>query len=73
MDHLRSARGTVPGHDGAGLLHMAFAITADSYDEWLAHLRAVSVPLRGQMSWPGGGRSIYFEDPDGRMLELATP
>jgi catechol 2,3-dioxygenase-like lactoylglutathione lyase family enzyme len=29
--------------------------------------------MRGEMTWPAGGRSIYFEDPDGHVLELATP
>lgn len=65
--------GTVPGHDGRGSLHMAFAITADRLDPWRAHLAAAGVTMRGEMRWPGGGHSIYFEDPDGHVLELATP
>ena len=68
-----SERGTVPGHDGHGPLHMAFAIPADSYDAWRAHLTAAGVPIRSEMTWPRGGRSLYFEDPDGHVLELATP
>ena len=66
-------RGTVPGHDGAGPLHMALRISADAYDGWKARLEAHGVTLRGEMSWPAGGRSLYFEDPDGHVLELATP
>ena len=65
--------GVVPGHDGSGPLHMAFAITEDSYDDWHAHLIAAGVRIRGEMRWPGGGRSLYFEDPDGHVLEVATP
>ena len=68
-----SERGTIPGHDGAGPLHMAFRITADSYDIWRAHLAAAGVTMRGEMAWPAGGHSLYFEDPDGHVLELATP
>jgi len=68
-----SERGTVPGHDGTGPLHMAFRIGAESYDGWRAHLDAAGVELRGEMAWPAGGRSLYFEDPDGHVLELATP
>src|SRR3546814_6466781 len=40
-----SERGTIPGHDGAGPLHMAFRITADSYDIWRAHLTAAGVKI----------------------------
>lgn len=68
-----SDRGTVPGHDGQGALHMAFAIRADTLDAWRTHLAACQVGLRGEMAWPAGGHSLYFEDPDGHVLELATP
>ena len=65
--------GVVPGHNGQGPLHMAFAIADESYDEWHRHLLAADVKIRGEMRWPRGGRSLYFEDPDGHVLEVATP
>ncbi|MFW2850552.1 VOC family protein [Sphingomonas sp. TX0543] len=65
--------GTIPGHDGDGPLHMAFAIPADALDRWRAHLSDHRVVMRGEMRWPRGGTSVYFEDPDGHVLELATP
>lgn len=65
--------GLVPGHDGAGPLHMAFAIAAGAYDAWKARLQAHGVTLRSEVTWPAGGRSLYFEDPDGHVLEFATP
>jgi catechol 2,3-dioxygenase-like lactoylglutathione lyase family enzyme len=65
--------GVVPGHDGQGPLHMAFAIAEESYDEWHRHLVGAGVKMRGEMRWPRGGRSLYFEDPDGHVLEVATP
>jgi catechol 2,3-dioxygenase-like lactoylglutathione lyase family enzyme len=68
-----SERGVVPGHDGRGPLHMAFAIAEDSYEDWRTHLTDAGVTMRGEMHWPRGGRSLYFEDPDGHVLELATP
>jgi catechol 2,3-dioxygenase-like lactoylglutathione lyase family enzyme len=67
------AGGVLPGHDGAGPLHMAFAIPEDSYDDWRLHLTASGVEIRSEMHWPAGGRSIYFEDPDKHVLELAIP
>lgn len=65
--------GAIPGHDGAGALHMAFAIDADRYDDWRAHLAAAGIAIRSEVTWPAGGRSLYFADPDGHVLELATP
>ena len=72
-EDMPSERGTVAGHDGSGPLHMAFAIAEDSYDEWHRHLVAAGVKIRSEMRWPRGGRSLYFEDPDGHVLEVATP
>lgn len=65
--------GTIPGHDGGGPLHMAFAIAAEAYDDWRQHLIREGVTIRAEMTWPRGGRSLYFNDPDGHVLELATP
>jgi catechol 2,3-dioxygenase-like lactoylglutathione lyase family enzyme len=68
-----TAHGDIPGHDGEGRLHMAFKIPAESYYEWRSHLREAGVKELSEVTWPEGGRSYYFEDPDGHVLELATP
>lgn len=65
-------RGVVPGHNGAGPLHVALRIKAGDYDRWRERLGEHSVTLRGEMRWESGARSLYFEDPDGHVLELAT-
>ncbi len=65
--------GTIPGHDGAGPLHIAFAIGKDEETEWRRQLAAHGVAIEGETTWSRGGRSIYFRDPDGHLLELATP
>lgn len=65
--------GFIPPHDASGPQHVAFAIPADSYDGWKAHLAAEGVLVESEVAWPRGGRSIYFYDPDGLMVELATP
>jgi catechol 2,3-dioxygenase-like lactoylglutathione lyase family enzyme len=65
--------GTIPGHDGSGPLHVAFAIGRDALDEWELRLKSREVEIEGRTAWPRGGRSIYFRDPDGHLLELATP
>ena len=65
--------GTIPGHGGDGALHVAFAIAKDELDRWEAHLASHGVAIEGRNDWERGGRSIYFRDPDGHLLELATP
>ncbi|MBM3606724.1 MAG: glyoxalase, partial [Alphaproteobacteria bacterium] len=65
--------GTIPPHDGTGPLHVAFSIEHVQLRHWKAHLYAHSVAIEGTAEWPRGGQSIYFRDPDGHLLELATP
>jgi len=64
--------GVIPPHDGSGQLHMAFAITHDELEPWRAHLAAHDVTIEGTSDWKNGGHSLYFRDPDGNLLELAT-
>ena len=65
--------GTIPPHDGHGPVHIAFSIAADELSAWEARLREAGVAIEAQTRWPRGGISIYFRDPDGHLLELATP
>ncbi|MBN8919883.1 MAG: VOC family protein [Rhizobiales bacterium] len=65
--------GTIPPHDGSGPVHIAFSIAKEELAEWIAALGAHGVAIEGKTTWPRGGRSIYFRDPDGHLLELATP
>jgi catechol 2,3-dioxygenase-like lactoylglutathione lyase family enzyme len=65
--------GTIPPHDGSGPLHVAFAIQADALAEWEDRLRRHGVDIEGRTAWRRGGHSVYFRDPDGHLLELATP
>jgi catechol 2,3-dioxygenase-like lactoylglutathione lyase family enzyme len=73
VDGERTPGGMIPGHDGRGPLHMAFKIAEADYDAWRERLRAAGVTELSEVVWPKGGRSYYFEDPDGHCLELATP
>lgn len=65
--------GTIPPHDGHGPLHVAFAIAAEVLPTWEERLESQNIEIEGRTEWPRGGRSIYFRDPDGHLLELATP
>jgi catechol 2,3-dioxygenase-like lactoylglutathione lyase family enzyme len=65
--------GTIPPHDGHGPLHVAFAIAAESLSSWETQLQRHGIAIEGRTDWARGGKSIYFRDPDGHLLELATP
>jgi catechol 2,3-dioxygenase-like lactoylglutathione lyase family enzyme len=73
LDTVRLPGGTIPPHDGQGSLHIAFAISADQLGHWENRLANHAIPVEGLTAWPRGGTSIYFRDPDGHLLELATP
>ncbi len=65
--------GTIPPHDGHGSEHVAFSIAAGELADWEERLKDGGVEIEGRTQWPRGGESIYFRDPDGHLLELATP
>jgi catechol 2,3-dioxygenase-like lactoylglutathione lyase family enzyme len=73
VDPVIMKTGTIPGHDGAGRLHMAFAVSAGELEAWEKHLAAHRIAIEGRVAWPRGGKSTYFRDPEGNLLELATP
>jgi catechol 2,3-dioxygenase-like lactoylglutathione lyase family enzyme/ribosomal protein S18 acetylase RimI-like enzyme len=67
------AGGTIPPHDGTGPTHVALAVPAGDLEAWEAKLAAAGVTIDGRVSWERGGRSLYFRDPEGHSVELATP
>ncbi len=65
--------GTIPPHDGDGPVHIAFAVPEEELPVWEEHLAEHNVAIAGRNEWPQGGESLYFRDPDGHLIELATP
>jgi catechol 2,3-dioxygenase-like lactoylglutathione lyase family enzyme len=65
--------GVIPPHDGRGPLHVAFAIAAVDLPDWERKLEQGAIPIESRVRWPRGGESIYLRDPDGHLIELATP
>ena len=65
--------GRIPPHDGVGPAHFAFAISAEDLDLWRTHLARGDVEIESEVKWDRGGVSLYFRDPDGHSVELATP
>ncbi|HWA25709.1 MAG TPA: VOC family protein [Lacunisphaera sp.] len=65
--------GIIPPHDGTGPHHIGFAVNAENYEPWRAHLRVQGIVIESETHWPRGGRSLYFRDPDNHLVELITP
>ena len=72
-EDVADARGRIPGHDGRGRLHLAFSIGAQDLDAWRERLAERGVDIVGEYRWSRGGVSLYMRDPDGALVELATP
>ena len=65
--------GVLPGHDGEGTTHFAFAIQESDIEPWEHWLREQDVEVESKVEWERGGRSLYFRDLDDHLLELMTP
>ena len=60
--------------------HYAFLITESEFDEIYGRIRTRSLRYwadpgqtrAGQINHRDGGRGLYFEDPDGHLLEILT-
>jgi catechol 2,3-dioxygenase-like lactoylglutathione lyase family enzyme len=62
--------GTLPAHGAHGEIHVCLRIESDAYATWLKRVTGHGVAIEREMTWPNG-RSFYFRDPDGNLLELA--
>jgi catechol 2,3-dioxygenase-like lactoylglutathione lyase family enzyme len=72
-DDIRLPGGILPGGmDAQGRSHMAFAIEGDKLELWRHWLAQNAVAVESTVVWERGGTSLYFRDPDGNLLELAT-
>lgn len=70
---LPSPGGLIPGHTGSGPAHIAFAIDRTEVAAWRQRLDELGIAIESRVDWERGGESLYFRDPDGHSVELATP
>lgn len=63
----------VAPHGARGPGHVAFAVPTADLERWQARLQAAQISVEKEVTWPGGGRSLYFRDPAGNSLEFASP
>ncbi len=74
LNDIQLPGGILPGGmDAQGRSHMAFAIQAEEFGAWRHWLAQNEVAIESTVHWERGGTSLYFRDPDGNLLELATP
>ena len=65
--------GAFPPHGARGPGHVAFVVPGDELPAWRDRLAARGVAVESEYPWPEGGRSVYFRDPAGNLVELAPP
>ncbi len=65
--------GIIPAHGGEGQQHLCFAIADAALPEWEQTLESSGLPVESRVAWDSGSVSLYFRDPDGHSVELATP
>jgi catechol 2,3-dioxygenase-like lactoylglutathione lyase family enzyme len=71
FDGAQSSRaGALPPHGATGPVHTCFQVPREDYDAWREYLDSSGVPVLHEARWPRG-RSFYFRDPDGNLLEMA--
>jgi catechol 2,3-dioxygenase-like lactoylglutathione lyase family enzyme len=68
----RTGEGMLP-HGAMGAGHAAFRVREEEIGPWRDHLLRHNVEIEKEVTWPSGGHSLYFRDPAGNCLELATP
>jgi catechol 2,3-dioxygenase-like lactoylglutathione lyase family enzyme len=64
-----SQRGTPP-HAATGSGHLCFLAAEGDYQSWKERLAAAGVEVVDEATWDQG-RSFYFHDPAGNLLEIA--
>ncbi|PLB47465.1 hypothetical protein P170DRAFT_456348 [Aspergillus steynii IBT 23096] len=53
--------------------HFCLAVRDRSeVQQWDLHLQAQEVPILSRVDWERGGRSVYFKDPDGNVVEIGS-
>jgi catechol 2,3-dioxygenase-like lactoylglutathione lyase family enzyme len=57
----------VPEHGATGTGHVAFRV--DELDAFADDLRGKQIQIEREITWPRGGRSVYFRDPAGNSVE----
>ncbi|TPX20175.1 hypothetical protein DIZ76_016063 [Coccidioides immitis] len=53
--------------------HFCFAVSdPGAVKLWDERLQKLGIKIRSRMDWQAGGKSVYFEDPDGHVGEIGS-
>lgn len=72
-DATRDDGADVPPHGSEGAGHVALAVEPAALPAWRTRLAACGVAIEREVQWPSGHLSLYFRDPSGNSIELASP
>ena len=70
-DGLARRGGPIADHGSSGPGHACLRAEGAEYDGWRERLEAAGIEITHDAEWGGGGRSFYFKDPAGNLLEIA--
>jgi catechol 2,3-dioxygenase-like lactoylglutathione lyase family enzyme len=70
-ERLAESDSPVSRHGTTGVGHICLRAAGERYEGIRAHLKSQGVEIVHDHEWPGGGRSFYFHDPAGNLLEVA--
>jgi catechol 2,3-dioxygenase-like lactoylglutathione lyase family enzyme len=63
--------GNLPPHGADGEIHVCFTTSPAEFELWKTRIQHHGIAILQETEWPRG-RSFYFRDPDGNLLELAN-
>ena len=63
----------IPLHGAEGEGHVCFKIKNSEIPAWRNWLDEKGIEIESEVTWGNGAQSIYFRDPAGNCLEVASP
>jgi catechol 2,3-dioxygenase-like lactoylglutathione lyase family enzyme len=70
-EKLAQRGGPIADHGSSGPGHVCLHAGAAHYERWRERLTTAGIEVVHDAEWGGGGRSFYFKDPAGNLLEIA--
>jgi catechol 2,3-dioxygenase-like lactoylglutathione lyase family enzyme len=70
-ERLAVRTGPIADHGTTGPGHACLRAHGDAYEQFRDRVASGGCEIVHDQQWPGGGRSFYFKDPAGNLLEIA--